>query len=84
MEILFDTANLEAIETMSPIYPISGVTTNPTIIKAEGRIDFYPHFRRIRSIIGRERTLHVQILAHVGRHHRRRPSPARPDRRTSM
>ncbi|HRA07232.1 MAG TPA: fructose-6-phosphate aldolase [Propionicimonas sp.] len=63
MEILFDTANLEAIETMSPIYPISGVTTNPTIIKAEGRIDFYPHFRRIRSIIGRERTLHVQILA---------------------
>ena len=63
MEILFDTANLNAIETMTPIYPVAGVTTNPTIIKAEGRIDFYPHFRRIRSIIGRERTLHVQVLA---------------------
>ena len=63
MEILFDTANLDAIETMTPIYPVAGVTTNPTIIKAEGRIDFYPHFRRIRSIIGRERTLHVQVLA---------------------
>ncbi|HWS31959.1 MAG TPA: transaldolase family protein, partial [Actinoplanes sp.] len=63
MEILFDTADIEAIETMTPIYPMSGVTTNPTIIKAEGPIDFYPHFRRIRSIIGRERTLHVQVLA---------------------
>ena len=63
MEILFDTANLDAIEKMAPIYPVAGVTSNPTIIKAEGRIDLYPHFRRIRSIIGRERTLHVQVLA---------------------
>lgn len=63
MEILFDTANLAAIEEMTPIYPTAGVTTNPTIIKAEGRIDFYPHFRRIREIIGRSRTLHIQVLA---------------------
>ena len=49
MEILFDTANLADIEAMTPIYPVSGVTTNPTIIRAEGRIDFYPHFRRIRD-----------------------------------
>jgi TalC/MipB family fructose-6-phosphate aldolase len=63
MEILFDTANLADIEKMAPIYPVAGVTTNPTIIKAEGRIDFYNHFRRIREIIGRERTLHVQVLA---------------------
>ncbi len=63
MEILFDTANLADIEAMTPIYPVDGVTTNPTILKAEGRIDFYPHFRRIREIIGFERTLHVQVLA---------------------
>lgn len=63
MEILFDTANLADIEAMTPIYPVDGVTTNPTILKAEGRIDFYPHFRRIREIIGFDRTLHVQVLA---------------------
>ncbi|MDF1489200.1 fructose-6-phosphate aldolase [Tessaracoccus caeni] len=63
MEILFDTANLDDIERLTPIYPVSGVTTNPSIVKAEGRIDFYPHLRRIREIIGTERTLHVQVLA---------------------
>lgn len=63
MEILFDTANLAAIEEMTPFYPVSGVTTNPTILKAEGRIDFYNHFRRIREIIGADRTLHIQVLA---------------------
>jgi len=39
------------------------VTTNPTILKAEGRIDFYEHMRSIREIIGPRRTLHVQVLA---------------------
>lgn len=63
MEILFDTANLADIEALTPYYPVSGVTTNPTIIKAEGRIDFYNHFRRIREIIGTGRTLHIQVLA---------------------
>ena len=63
MEILFDTANLADIEAMTPIYPVSGVTTNPTIIRAEGLIDFYSHFRRIRELIGPDRTLHVQVLA---------------------
>lgn len=63
MELLFDTADLAAIEEMTPLYPMSGVTSNPTIIKAEGQIDFYAHFRRIREIIGPDRSLHVQVLA---------------------
>lgn len=63
MDILFDTANLDDIEQLTPIYPVTGVTTNPTILKAEGRVDFFAHFRRIREIIGPERTLHVQVLA---------------------
>jgi len=63
MDILFDTANLDDIERLTPIYPVTGVTTNPTILKAEGKVDFYAHFRRIREIIGPDRTLHVQVLA---------------------
>lgn len=42
---------------------VTGVTTNPTILRAEGKIDFYAHLRRIREIIGADRTLHVQVLA---------------------
>lgn len=63
MEILFDTANLDSIERLMPIYPLAGVTTNPSILKKEGKLDLYPHFRTIRAIIGTERTLHVQVIA---------------------
>ena len=63
MEILFDTANLAVLEELTPLYPVSGVTTNPTIIKAEGRVELYEHFRQIRRIIGPDRSLHIQVLA---------------------
>ena len=63
MDILFDTANLDDIERLTPIYPVTGVTTNPSILKKEGQIDFYAHLKQIRSIIGPNRTLHVQVLA---------------------
>lgn len=63
MDILFDTANLTDLERLVPIYPVTGVTTNPTILKREGKVDFYDHFRRIREIIGTDRTLHIQVVA---------------------
>lgn len=63
MEFLFDTANIEEIKKYSAIYPITGVTSNPSIIKKEGSIDFYRHFREIRKIIGTERSLHIQLTA---------------------
>jgi len=63
MEFLFDTVNLKNIETYGEIYPYTGVTSNPSIIKAEGEIDFFAHFKEIRRIIGRERSLHIQTLA---------------------
>jgi transaldolase len=63
METLFDTANLAEIADMTPLYPLAGLTTNPMIIKAEGRVDFYDHFRKIREMIAPHRTLHIQVLA---------------------
>ncbi|WP_040195548.1 fructose-6-phosphate aldolase [Candidatus Soleaferrea massiliensis] len=63
MEFLFDTANLEDIRRYGEIYPITGVTSNPSIIKAEGRIDFFAHFRKIRALIGSERSLHIQVVS---------------------
>lgn len=63
MELLFDTANIEEIKKYSQCYPITGITSNPSILKAEGKINFFEHLREIRSIIGMDRTLHVQVLA---------------------
>jgi TalC/MipB family fructose-6-phosphate aldolase len=63
MEFMLDTANIDAISRCIDVFPISGVTGNPSILKAEGRIDFFPHLKKIREIIGRDRSLHVQVTA---------------------
>ncbi|AGK95648.1 fructose-6-phosphate aldolase [Clostridium pasteurianum] len=63
MKFLFDTANIEDIRRYSEFFPIAGITSNPSIIKKEGKIDFFNHFKEIREIIGRDKDLHIQILA---------------------
>lgn len=63
MEFMLDTANLQEIETYSQIAPIAGVTSNPSIVKKEGKIDFFAHMKKIREIIGNDRSLHVQVVA---------------------
>lgn len=62
MELLFDNANLETLKRFSEIYPYTGVTSNPSIIKAEGKIDFFNHMRKIRELIGENRSLHAQVV----------------------
>ncbi|WP_075979971.1 fructose-6-phosphate aldolase [Bacillus massilinigeriensis] len=63
MEFLLDTANLNEIKKYSEIVPLAGVTSNPSIVKKEGNIDFFKHMKEIRSIIGQECSLHVQVVA---------------------
>jgi TalC/MipB family fructose-6-phosphate aldolase len=63
MELMLDTANLAEIERGLATYPISGVTSNPTIIKAEGGVDFFVHMQKIRELIGESRSLHVQVVS---------------------
>lgn len=66
MEFLFDSANLEDIKKYSGIFPITGVTSNPSIIKKEGKIEFFRHFCDIRKVIGMERSLHIQVTGRDG------------------
>lgn len=63
MKYLLDTVNIDRIEQMVEYLPIDGVTSNPSIIKNEGVQDFFEHMREIRSIIGMDRTLHIQVTA---------------------
>lgn len=62
MLYLIDTADLDAIKKCSEYYPVSGVTTNPTIISRE-KTDFRTLLYSIREIIGDDKMLHVQTTA---------------------
>lgn len=61
MELILDTANVKLISDAIQTYPVSGVTTNPSIISKEKRPDFFNLINEIRAVIGKERTLHVQV-----------------------
>ena len=63
MEYLLDTINIAIIKELNDLLPITGITSNPSIIKAEGKINFFNHFREIRKIIGNNKTLHIQVVA---------------------
>lgn len=63
MKYLLDTANLDNIRRYCDIFPIDGITSNPSIVKKEGRIDFFAHMNEIRSIIGSTKSLHIQVTA---------------------
>ena len=62
MEILLDTANIAAIKKYVDVINLAGITTNPTIVKKEGKIDFFNHMKEIRQIIGPDAKLHVQAV----------------------
>lgn len=64
MLYILDTADLEAIRHFCEFYPISGVTTNPSIIAKE-KAQLLPHLKKIRNIIGNDRLLCVQTLEHT-------------------
>ena len=61
VQYFIDTANLESIKKISDIFPITGVTTNPTIIAKEKR-DFKDIINDIFDIIGRDKIVHAQAV----------------------
>ena len=62
MKLLIDDARLDAIEKIYESYPVSGVTTNPTILSKVGGNPF-DTLRRIRDFIGEDADLHVQAVS---------------------
>ena len=60
MLYMLDTADLQEIKRAFEIYPLSGVTTNPTIISQTGE-DVFRHLNKIREIIGLDTMLHIQV-----------------------
>ncbi|MDT2760529.1 fructose-6-phosphate aldolase [Enterococcus xiangfangensis] len=63
MEYMLDTVCLDNIEKYLNRVPIKGITSTPSIIKREGKIDFFPHMKKTLALIGNNRTLHMQVVA---------------------
>ena len=63
MEFIIDTVDLEEIKDAVEHMPIVGVTSNPSIIKRTSPAKFFDHMREIRKMIGKERSLHVQVIS---------------------
>lgn len=62
MLYIIDTAHIEEIKKCVDIYPVAGVTTNPTIISKE-HTEFGPLIKTIRDIIGPDKMLHIQTTS---------------------
>ena len=60
MEFMLDTINLEAIRKYQKILPLAGVTSNPSIVKQAGKIDFFAQMKEIKTI--GQASLHVQVV----------------------
>lgn len=63
MEFILDTVDLEEIKDGIDHMPISGVTSNPSIVKKTSPEDFFGHMRNIRETIGKDRSLHIQVIS---------------------
>ena len=60
MEWMIDTANLPEIAEAVEMMPITGVTTNPTILKAELPFEYEKHLKAIRTATP-GLSMHVQL-----------------------
>ncbi|MGT2964643.1 fructose-6-phosphate aldolase [Streptococcus acidominimus] len=63
MEFMLDTVNLDDIKKWAKILPLAGVTSNPTIIKKEGQLNFFTRIQEIREVNGPSTSIHVQVVA---------------------
>ena len=62
MELYLDTADIEAIKRLAPALPISGVTTNPSIVAKSGKAIF-ALLDELQNVLGSDKLLFAQVLA---------------------
>ncbi|MDU4843509.1 MAG: fructose-6-phosphate aldolase [Leclercia adecarboxylata] len=62
MELYLDTANVADVERLAQIFPIAGVTTNPSIIAANGE-SIWDVLPRLQNAIGPDSILFAQTMS---------------------
>ena len=61
MKFLVDHADIQKIKEVYRVFPMDGVSTNPSILAASGRQPF-DVLKEIREFIGTKADLHVQVV----------------------
>lgn len=62
MELYLDTANVQEVERLARIFPIAGVTTNPSIVAAS-RESIWDVLPRLKKAMGEHDTLFAQTMS---------------------
>ncbi|HGH5980316.1 TPA: fructose-6-phosphate aldolase [Kluyvera georgiana] len=62
MELYLDTANVQEVERLARIFPIAGVTTNPSIVAAS-RESIWDVLPRLKKAMGEHGTLFAQTMS---------------------
>lgn len=62
MELYLDSANVAEVERLARIFPIAGVTTNPSIVAAS-KVSVWDVLPRLQNAIGEEGTLFAQTMS---------------------
>lgn len=66
MKFFLDTANLDEIKEASEMGLIDGVTTNPSLVAKEGKIDFKDHIAKICEMVDGDISVEVTSLETEG------------------
>ena len=62
MELYLDTANVAEVERLARIFPLRGVTTNPSIVAANGE-SIWDVLPRLQKAVGKEGRLFAQVMS---------------------
>ena len=62
MKFFIDTANLNEIKEASELGLIDGVTTNPSLVAREGKVDFKEHIAKICEMVAGDVSAEVNAL----------------------
>lgn len=62
MKLFIDDANIEAIKRINDLYPVDGVTTNPSILSKAGR-NPKETLLEIRKVLGEDKIIFAQAVA---------------------
>jgi len=62
VELYLDTANVAEVERLARIFPLAGVTTNPSIVAA-GTETLWEVLPRLQKALGKEGTLFAQTMS---------------------